>query len=160
MKIYFALLAIIFPIAIFLNCCSKKQITGKLPPFEMSATITSQGGSTSFFAYGPSSVTAVDSDGECQIFAIDTSGTMIVSKLTFTLFNYRGIGKYIFDSSDISFADYEISRPSFAQTSFAHCAFNITSASGEYVSGTFEGILSDGSVVSNGTFTAFPKGFK
>ena len=145
----------------FTSCCKKhKSSASPTLTYAMSATIVRQGDTTLFAASGPPFVTTIDKYQihECDIFGADTSGNTTVSKFTFTIENYYGVGSYLFDSSSTSYGDYEKINPAYAQTDFAQCTIIITSITGADITGTFSGTLTDGSVVTNGTFTAYGGG--
>ena len=131
-------------VAMFALFSCSKSGTSSLPlsssSYTMSATITKSPAVTLFSASSPMYVTALNNNHVCNISGSDTSGGSVISNFT-------------------TKADYESSGTAFSQTSFANCTIIITNISGENIFGTFYGTLTDGSVVTNGKFTALGNGF-
>ena len=152
---YCALSAIVCGI-ILVPSCKKNRSSSTNPSYTYlsSATITKGPDTVLFLAAGPLWVTAVNSSGECEFSATDTLAGGVVSRITITIFNYGGVGGYVFDSVSRSYGTYEIISPAYQQTTFAHGTIHITKVTGQAISGTFSGNLVDGTMVSNGVFTA------
>ena len=124
----------------------------------MSATITKSTAITLFSAAGSQYITATQNNYECTIIANDTTGDSVVSNFTFKISNFNGTGQYYIDSASTTNAYYETTGTAIKQTAFSIGTVNIL-VSGENVSGTFNGTLTDGSVVTNGKFSALGQGF-
>ncbi len=145
------------------GCCKNKNnaASALLSPssYYMSASITKAGSNTKFSAQTSFYVTAVKSGDDCVISGSDTSGKVVVANFTFTIHKFTGTKTYVFDSAATSHGDYETNGIAYTQTAFSHCQISISNISGKNISGTFNGTLTDGSVVSDGKFTALGKGF-
>ena len=146
MRIITLFVAITLMIVVAPGCCKKHNLDAAaiLSPssYMMAATITKSEGVTNFSAISSQYVTAVKSDSTCVITGNDTSGTSVVSNFTFKIVGFDGVGNYYVDSATLNHADYETNG-----------------VIGENIYGTFEGTLTDGSVVANGKFIALGKGF-
>lgn len=156
------ILSLLYVAMFALFSCSKSNSSSLvLPPssYNMAATVTKSSTAILFSATGPAYITAVKTKDICTITASDTSGGAVVSNFTFIIVNCRGIGTYTFDSSSDTKADYETTGVANTQTAFAYGTIAITAISGENISGTFSGTLTDGSVIAGGKFTAWGKGF-
>jgi hypothetical protein len=143
------------------GCCKKNS---SVPPerfYAMSASLKNSSGVTGFRAVGPVYVTAVKETNICTISGIDTSGGAPVSAFMFRLRDFDGAHEYTYtyDSSSLSKVYFERYSPSFSQTAFAYASIKITTITGQNITGTFSGILTDGSEVREGTFTALGTGF-
>ena len=163
MRIITLFVAITLMIVVAPGCCKKHNLDAAaiLSPssYMMAATITKSEGVTNFSAISSQYVTAVKSDSTCVITGNDTSGTSVVSNFTFKIVGFDGVGNYYVDSATLNHADYETNGIIYTQTSFAQGTITINGVIGENIYGTFEGTLTDGSVVANGKFIALGKGF-
>ena len=161
MNKHLTLLIVACGIMAALFSCRKNNDSSLLPSssYTMGATITKPGNITFFTATGPVYVASTVVGGLCTIIATDTSDMSVVSDLKFTITNYTGVGKYNIGTSPSPIAYYEVTGTAYTQTAFASGTIIITGISGDNISGTFSGILTDGSVITNGTFTALGNGF-
>jgi hypothetical protein len=162
MKKHIALIAILSCVLVLALCCCKKKsasdgISGPGAAYHMTATIVKPAGAIYFVTTGIDSVTAVKSNDALIISATD--GKSGLSRFTFKLAAWPGPGLSIFDSISTSYGYLETNDPAYAQTRFAVCTLEITKTTGERVYGTFRGRLTDGSVVTDGDFTASRSGF-
>jgi len=166
MNRYFKLVPICIVISLIIGCSKNDKsspsssASSSSSNFEMSATIMKQADSSLFSAAGPSLVIAIDSNYECKIIASDTLADTVVSKFTLTILDYSGVGTYSFDSSIYyRYAVYETMNP-YTQTAFAQCTVKISTVTAENISGTFSGTLTDGTIVTNGSFNAVHRTFQ
>ena len=124
----------------------------------MTAVVTKAGTATFFSTIGSQYIFATKNNNECLISANDTMNNSIVSNFTFKIGNFYDGGEFYIDSASSVTAYYETTGGSVIQTAFSIGTINVL-VSGEDVSGTFNGTLTDGSVVTNGKFTSSGQGF-
>ena len=137
--------------------CSKSNSSLPAAAYSTSATIT-KSSTTTFSAIGPVYVTATLQGGKCIISSTDTAGGVAIANFTFAISYYAGVNSYPININGNS-GYYEFLGPALSQTTFVSGGITITKVSGSDLYGTFSGVLSDGSVITNGSFVASGNGF-